>query len=199
MTKILLEHFRRQKQTTFVVLGILRGKLYSEKPYLRGTKRQTQLQRPKRNLAKWLYRVDLISVNNPMIAHGELYGLFILYQFTLISSQTSGLLLVLDNGYKQYGSRLAGFTRSQLIWISTDLKKIVYRNKCSLHLCNFANIFKIWSKNCLFTLLSGKIRMKPLSNGRLAFAHFLRRPKGRRSNITLDLQFMQIFTNQKYS
>ena len=28
---------------------------------------------------------------------------------------------------------------------------------------------------------------------------FLRRPKGRRSNIALDLQFMQIFTNQKYS
>ena len=29
--------------------------------------------------------------------------------------------------------------------------------------------------------------------------YFLRRPKGRRSNIALDLQFMQIFTNQKYS
>ena len=28
---------------------------------------------------------------------------------------------------------------------------------------------------------------------------FLRRPKDRRSNIALDLQFMQIFTNQKYS
>ena len=28
---------------------------------------------------------------------------------------------------------------------------------------------------------------------------FLLRPKGRRSNIALDLQFMQIFTNQKYS
>ena len=28
---------------------------------------------------------------------------------------------------------------------------------------------------------------------------FLRRPKGRRSNIALYLQFMQIFTNQKYS
>ena len=28
---------------------------------------------------------------------------------------------------------------------------------------------------------------------------FLRRPKGRRSNIALDLQLLQIFTNQKYS
>ena len=28
---------------------------------------------------------------------------------------------------------------------------------------------------------------------------FLRRPKGRHSNIALDLQFMQIITNQKYS
>ena len=33
----------------------------------------------------------------------------------------------------------------------------------------------------------------------VSMSDFLRRPKGRRSNIALDLQFMQIFTNQKYS
>ena len=33
----------------------------------------------------------------------------------------------------------------------------------------------------------------------VVYVTFLRRPKGRRSNIALDLQFMQIFTNQKYS
>ena len=33
----------------------------------------------------------------------------------------------------------------------------------------------------------------------ITLGSFLRRPKGRRSNIALDLQFMQIFTNQKYS
>ena len=38
-----------------------------------------------------------------------------------------------------------------------------------------------------------------MSQLKVVFLFFLRRPKGRRSNIALDLQFMQIFTNQKYS
>ena len=39
----------------------------------------------------------------------------------------------------------------------------------------------------------------PRCQNKIDKTDFLRRPKGRRSNIALDLQFMQIFTNQKYS
>ena len=78
----------------------------------------------------------------------------------------------------------------------------------------FKTVFQIKKLNLWFFFKSNQYACIPIANTWVLSAHillrppifvsvhcqsFLRRPKGRRSNIALDLQFMQIFTDQKYS